>query len=74
MSGIVRIAIVGAESSGKTTLAQALAEKMGGEFVREYAREYFVDRTDPVDWKAADFIQVCHGYVVVVPQSNKREF
>ncbi|TWI66559.1 NadR type nicotinamide-nucleotide adenylyltransferase [Pseudoduganella lurida] len=40
--GPLRIAIVGSASSGKTTLAQALAERYGDVWVPEYLRE-FVD-------------------------------
>lgn len=36
----IRIGILGAESSGKSTLAVALAECMGGTCIEEYAREY----------------------------------
>lgn len=35
-----RIAILGPECSGKTTLANQLAEKLDADFVEEYAREY----------------------------------
>ena len=35
-----RIAITGPESSGKSTLAEKLALKLGGQLVPEYAREY----------------------------------
>jgi NadR type nicotinamide-nucleotide adenylyltransferase len=42
MNGVARIAILGAESSGKSTLAQALAERHGTLWVPEYLRE-FVD-------------------------------
>lgn len=38
----VRVAIVGSASSGKTTLAHALAQRYGGVWVPEYLRE-FVD-------------------------------
>jgi NadR type nicotinamide-nucleotide adenylyltransferase len=42
MKGVARIAILGAESSGKSTLAQALAGRYGTLWVPEYLRE-FVD-------------------------------
>ena len=42
MSGVARIAILGAESSGKSTLAAALAEHYHTLWVPEYLRE-FVD-------------------------------
>jgi nicotinamide riboside kinase len=35
---MIRIAVTGPESSGKTTLSKALAEVCGGEWVPEYAR------------------------------------
>ncbi|MGZ8295302.1 MAG: AAA family ATPase, partial [Telluria sp.] len=42
MSGVLRVAIVGAESSGKSTLADAMATHYGTLWVPEYLRE-FVD-------------------------------
>ncbi|MGO4376803.1 AAA family ATPase [Pseudoduganella sp. RAF53_2] len=42
-----RVAIVGSASSGKTTLAQALAEQYGSPWVPEYLRE-FVEREQRV--------------------------
>lgn len=42
MTGVARIAILGAESSGKSTLAAALAQHYGTLWVPEYLRE-FVD-------------------------------
>jgi len=38
---IKRIAIIGPESSGKTTLSRALSEKLEWRYIEEYAREYF---------------------------------
>jgi NadR type nicotinamide-nucleotide adenylyltransferase len=43
MSGVARVAILGAESSGKSTLAEALAVHYATVWVPEYLRE-FVDR------------------------------
>lgn len=39
-----RYAIIGPESSGKTTLTQALAEKLGCKWIPEYAREFLLRR------------------------------
>jgi nicotinamide riboside kinase len=39
-----RIAIIGPESSGKTTLANALGETLNWQVISEYAREYFSDK------------------------------
>ncbi len=43
-SFVKRVAILGGESSGKTTLAQALAEKLGTVWVPEYGRERWVEQ------------------------------
>lgn len=45
MSGPLRIAVIGAECTGKTTLCRALAQARGGLWVPEYLRE-FVDSQD----------------------------
>jgi NadR type nicotinamide-nucleotide adenylyltransferase len=41
---LVRVAILGAESSGKSTLAPALAERYGTTWVPEYLREFVETR------------------------------
>jgi nicotinamide riboside kinase len=43
MSRVLRIAVIGAECTGKTTLCRELAQALGGLWVPEYLRE-FVDR------------------------------
>lgn len=40
---MIKIAILGTESSGKTTLATGLSEHFGIDFVQEFAREYLED-------------------------------
>lgn len=42
-NGVKKIAVIGAESSGKTWLCEALAEYYKTAWVREYARDYFND-------------------------------
>ena len=37
---MIKIAILGTESSGKTTLATGIATYFGVDFVKEFAREY----------------------------------
>lgn len=44
-----RVVFLGAESSGKTTLAQALALASGGEWVPEFGREWWVRRQGLLD-------------------------
>ena len=46
-----RIAVVGPESSGKSTLSRQLAERLGGLWVPEYARTLLEHHADPeADW------------------------
>lgn len=57
-----RIAIVGAESSGTTTLARALADHYRALWVPEYGREYTVDKlaregADAI-WRTEEFVTI----------------
>jgi len=40
-NSIIKIAVIGAESTGKSTLVKELAQYFHTEYVEEYAREYF---------------------------------
>lgn len=55
-----RIAVVGAESSGKTTLARDLAAALGGACLPEYARAYFAARGG-TDYTLDDVIAIAQG-------------
>lgn len=47
----MRIGIIGPESSGKSTLAQHLAQELGGILIPEYARDYVAQKgTTEVTW------------------------
>jgi len=67
---IKRICIVGAESTGKTTLAQTLAEHYETCWVPEYGREYCVEKwkdgniTD--DWASNEFL-------IIATEQGRRE-
>ena len=56
----VRVAVVGAESTGTTTLAQALARHFDTTWVPEYGREYSVQKQAVNDnvWRSAEFTHV----------------
>ncbi|MAU15218.1 MAG: nicotinate-nucleotide adenylyltransferase [Muricauda sp.] len=45
-SNLIKVVLFGPESTGKTTLAQQLAEYYNTEWVPEYAREYLQDKWD----------------------------
>ena len=51
-----RIAILGAESTGKTTLARSLALRFQTVWVPEYAREYMTMHTG--DYSAGDIVEI----------------
>lgn len=58
---VKRVCIVGAESTGKTTLAQKLAEHYRTNWVPEYGREYCVEKWKDgyVDtWTTAEFVTI----------------
>lgn len=56
-NSIKKIAIVGAESTGKTWLCEALAKHYNTVFVPEYAREYF-DNADINNYGLEDLIAI----------------
>jgi HTH-type transcriptional regulator, transcriptional repressor of NAD biosynthesis genes len=62
-AGVKRVAIVGAESTGKTTLAQKLAQHFHTVWVPEYGREYTEvtvgrDAVFGYQWKTEEFVHI----------------
>lgn len=55
-----RIVILGAESTGTTTLARALAERLGTEWVPEYGRDYSVAKlaAGEAEWRTEEFVHI----------------
>lgn len=56
-----RVVLIGAESSGKTTLAQALAERYRTVWVPEYGRAYCVTKMrgpNPTKWRTEEFVYI----------------
>ena len=58
-SGVKRVRLLGAESTGKTTLASALAEAYGTLWNPEYGRPYTEIGRDPeTPWSSAEFTHI----------------
>jgi len=53
---IARVCVIGAECTGKTTLAQRLAEHFNTAWVPEFAREYALDVARPLTFDDVDAI------------------
>ena len=61
-----RVCVVGAESTGKTTVAQALAAHYRTAWVPEYGRHYWEGRRhlDDQAWASDEFLRIARGQVV----------
>ena len=67
---IIRIAVTGPESTGKTTLAKALAEHFGTIYIPEYAREY-LDKNGS-DYAYADLEKIAKGQLAMENQMSEK--
>lgn len=71
--GILKIAIVGGESTGKSTMSAYLAEHYHTVWVPEYAREYCEKLTEPPTWQ--DEINMFEGQLALenslIGQANR---
>lgn len=68
-----KVAIVGAESSGKTTLARDLAEALQAPWVAEYAREWFANRPD-ASYDLEDIITIAAGQLAAEAAAPARDW
>lgn len=58
---VLRVAVMGAESTGTTTLARALAEAYGTTWVEEYGREFWIEkvrRGEEDRWTEDEFVHI----------------
>ena len=53
---MIRVVITGSECTGKTTLAKALAEHYGTDWVPEYARQFVLDKASTPEYADVDAI------------------
>jgi NadR type nicotinamide-nucleotide adenylyltransferase len=56
---VLRVCLLGAESTGKTTMARALAEQLGTVWVPEYGRGYTeVARPPKAPWRSDELVHI----------------
>jgi HTH-type transcriptional regulator, transcriptional repressor of NAD biosynthesis genes len=74
----LRICVLGAESTGTTTMAMALAEHYQTVWVPEYGRQYWIEkmqRTDDQTWRTEEFVHIateqCRMEDEAARQSNR---
>ncbi|MGB3181395.1 MAG: ATP-binding protein [Cyclobacteriaceae bacterium] len=65
---MIKIAVTGPESSGKTTLASALASKYHVPWVQEYSREYLTELSGP--YQEEDLLAIAHGQVALESKTS----
>ena len=68
-SGIVRIAVVGPESTGKSTLAEQLAAHFETMWVKEFAREYLEKRNG--EYEEDDLLAITKGQIAAENELEK---
>lgn len=70
---VKKIAVVGPESTGKSTISRQLADHYDTVWVPEYSREYCEKLTEPCTWQ--DEINMFHGQIALedslLPKANK---
>jgi NadR type nicotinamide-nucleotide adenylyltransferase len=54
--GLIRVVLIGSESTGKTVLARELAEHYGAELVPEFVRDFAVQKAAPIELADTDAI------------------
>jgi HTH-type transcriptional regulator, transcriptional repressor of NAD biosynthesis genes len=67
-----RVVIVGAESTGTTTLAADLAERLGTVWVPEYGRKFTEEHGIEHNWTASDFEEIAHQQVADEDRAARR--
>jgi len=60
-----RVTLLGAESAGKSTLSETLANHFGTKAIPEYGRDYDATFKQGTDWTADDFMMIAKGHVAM---------
>jgi len=66
---VIKIAVTGPESSGKTTLVEALAHHYGCVYTQEYARVY-LEEYGP-DYMEEDLVRIASGQLMVEAEAQE---
>ena len=67
---LIRVVLIGSESTGKSVLARELAEYYGAELVPEFVRDFAVRKGSPVE--LADTDAIAHGQIALEDEHAAR--
>lgn len=70
---VKRVVLIGAESTGKTTLARALSEHFNTNWVPEYGREYWERKVAGLDMKGPLPAFTSEEFVTIASEQQRRE-
>lgn len=70
MKPIPRICFFGPESTGKTTLSQALGNHFDCPVIPEYGRTY-TEKYDPNPWQNIDFLKIAWGHMALRHEAER---
>lgn len=70
MTHVPRICFFGPESTGKTTLSQALGEHFACPVIPEYGRTY-TEKYNPQTWVNVDFLKIAWGHMALRHEAEK---
>ena len=70
LRNMIKIAVVGPESSGKTTMCEALALEFGSIWVEEFARAHLEEHGP--EYTEPDLLNIAKGQVLAEGQAIKR--
>src|SRR6476661_4365914 len=66
---LIKVAVIGPESTGKSTLCQLLAQHYNTVWCAEYAREYLLN--NGTDYSFDDLLTIARGQLLLQKQAEK---